>query len=420
MKILSHKTVGRGYIEDVRYELLFALNNRGPSFNNEGFYTGPEADADGYMNEIAQKVIGTFDRKIVDIEKTVNKVFAFKWLPMLDDIQQGQTCLQDSTSVVTCSEKALGDFTIPNCEFCDAKEEVDKLYELAVKTTGDHVDPRLDEKSICWPYFGNRVKKILENLKDRSIARLADWKKIAHVTRAALMHNLSITLTEVMLKAADEETFGYINFLPELMARNRFQSECNVRDEEDIPKLIDDLMVHLVPDDYTDELELFRNMTVIEGIVFRRNEREDHRYTGVDYEKDDYVGFQYTHRTIHADEVYGRVAAGRKRILFNPLNSKFLDQLIYETADRDFQRVANLGLNVGRTINFPTRHLRSERRCMYWDILEEWPDCDHTEGREVNHTETKYKCSVPAPMCLINHADTITTMNEIGSPIEFV
>ena len=234
------------------------------------------------------------------------------------------------------------------------------------------------------------------------------------------MHNLTILLTEMMLKSADAETFGNTNFVSELMGRNRMESSMNVRDNEDIPQVINDLMVHLMPEDYTDELALFNSMTSIEGVLYRRNEREDHRYNGVDYEKDDYIGIQYTYRTPHAGEVYGRVAAGRKAILFNPLNSGFIEQLIYENTERDCQRLTMLGVNVGQTITFPTRHIRSERRSMYWDVLREWPDCDHTEGHQVNHTETRYKCSVPSPLCLINQGDVITIMNEIGSPIEFV
>lgn len=419
ISIFRHRTIGRGYIENVRYELLFALNNRGPAFR-DGLYVGPDGDADTYMDDIAQKMILDFDRKIVDIEKLVNKVYAFQWLPKSDDIPQGQSCLQDSPSVMTCTFMALGDFQIPTCEICDAKLAIDRLYDQAVKTTGDHVDPRLDEKSICWPHFGNKLKDILERVKNKAIARVADWKKIAHVTRTLLMHNLSILLTEIMLKSADAETFGHIDFLPELMARNRIEPMKNVQNSAEISKIIHDLMIHLMPEGYTDELALFDSMTTVEGVLYRRNEREDHRYNGVDYEKDDYVGLQYTYRTPFAGEVYGRVAAGRKTILFNPLNSGFIEQLIYENSERDCQRLATLGVNVGQTITFPTRHLRSERRSMYWDVLQGWPDCDHTEDQQVNDTETRYKCSVPAPLCLINQGDVITTMNEIGSPIEFV
>ena len=417
--IFRHRTVGRGFIENVRYELLFALNNHGPSFQ-DGMYIGPDIDADAYMDGIAQKMILDFDRRIVDIEKLVNKVYAFQWLPKSEDIPQGQSCLQDSPSAMTCTFMALGDYQIPTCEICDAKLAVNRLYDLTVKTTGDHVDPRLDEKSICWPHFGNRLKIIFEKVKNRAIARVADWKKIAHITRALLMHNLTVLLTEIMLKSADTETFGNTNFIPELMGRNRVESFMNVQDNEDIPKIINDLVIHLMPDGYSDELPLFDSMTTVEGVLYRRNEREDYRYTGVDYEKDDYIGLQYTYRTPHAGEVYGRVAAGRKTILFNPLNSGFIEQLIYENSERDCQRLATMGVNVGQIITFPTRHIRSERRCMYWDILSGWPACDHTEGRQVNDTETRYKCSVPAPMCLVNQGDVITIMNEIGSPIEFV
>ena len=415
-----HKSVGRGYVENVRYELLFALNNKGPSFDNEGRYIGTEDNEEVYMNEITQKIVTDFDRRIIEVEKVVNKVFSFQWLPKTDEQFQTLSCIQGGSSAATCSEMGFGDANLPLCDLCECRYDIDTLHKLAVDTAGDHVDPRLDEKCICWPYFGNKLKRILLQLKNKAVARETDWKKVAHITRAFLMHNLTISLTEIMLKNADEETFGYIDFIPELLARNRCDPFHNVTDDKEIPKMIDELLHHLMPEGHADELELFDGMTSVEGIRYRRNEREDHRYYGLDYEKDEYVALHYTSRTPHAGEVYGRFVATRKRIVLNPLKSAFIDALIFETSDADYQRLANLGINVGQTITFPTRRIRSERRAMYFDIKEGWPECDHTEGRRVNHTETRYKCSVPAPLCLINQADVITTMNEIGSPIEFI
>ena len=407
-------------MEDVRYEMMLALNNRGPSFNNEGVYIGQEDDEEDYMNGITQKVINEFDRRIGDIEKLVNKVLSFQWLPKIEDSMQVQSCVRGGSSAQTCVEMGLGDYNLPLCDFCENGREINLLHDMTIKTTGDHVDPRIDEKRISWPTFGNRLKRVYTQLKNKAVARVTDWKKVAHITRAFVMHNLTISLTEIMLKSADEETFGYIDFVPELMARNRYDDSNNVLDDQDIPKMVDDLLKHLLTDGHTDELELFANMTITEGILFRRNEREDHRYFGQDYERDEYVALHYVSRTPHAGEVYGRFTATRKRVVFNPLRSGFIDALIYETTDADYQRLANLGVNVGQRITFPTRRIRSERRAMLWDIKEGWPECDHTEGREVNDTEARFKCSVPAPLCLINQADVITTMNEIGSPIEFI
>ena len=420
MGVFRHKTIGRGYVENIRFELLFAVNNCGPNFNDDGVYVGSESDEEEYMNELSQKVVTEFDRRITDIEKTANKVLAMQWLPREDEPVLTQSCLQDSSSVLTCSDMGMGDANLRLCELCEVRDDILRLHELAVKTTGDHVDPRLNAKAICWPHFGNRLKWIFKQLKNKVIAGKVDWKKISHITRAFMMHNLSITLTEVMLKTADEEAFGYIDFVPELMARNRYDPLNNVSDAKDISNMVDELLNHLVPENYADELQMFNNMTLVEGLRFRRNEREDHRYFGLDYECDEYIGLHDTHRTPYTGETYGRFVAGRKRVLFNPLNSGFIEQIIHETTDRDFQRLANMGVTVGQTIDFPTRRIRSQRRCMYWDILEGWPACDHTEGREVNHTETRYKCSIPAPMCLINQADLVTIMNEIGSPIELI
>ena len=417
--VFRHRTVGKGFVEDIRFEITCAVNNRGPNFTN-GVYNGTEDSPEDYMNAITQKVVTEFDQKIVNIEKTANLVFSLQWLPKNETAATGQSCLRSSTSPASCGVAGLGDYNIPICDFCETAEKISELHKLVVDTTGDHVDPRLDPKGICWPNLGNRLKYVLKKLQNKAIAQVTDWKKLSHVVRAVLMHNLSVKLTEVMLKEAYGDYFRGSDFVALLMARNRQDSAHNVVDENDIGNIVQNLLTHLMEEDHTDDVGRFQNMTSVEGLLFRRNEREDHRYFGVDYEKDDYVGFHDTHQTPFVGEVYGRLVASRKRILFNPLRSTFVDPLIYETSENDFQRLASLGINVGQVVNIPVRRLQSARRCMYWDFLEGWPACDHTEGPEVNSTETKYKCTIQAPMCMIDHADAVTQLNNMGSPIELL
>ena len=46
----NYKTVGKGYVEVARYELLFGFNNSGKNFQ-DGNYCGSEQDFDTFMDE---------------------------------------------------------------------------------------------------------------------------------------------------------------------------------------------------------------------------------------------------------------------------------------------------------------------------------------------------------------------------------
>ena len=46
----KYKTIGKGYVETTRYELLFGFNNCGKNFQ-DGNYVGPELDLETFIDE---------------------------------------------------------------------------------------------------------------------------------------------------------------------------------------------------------------------------------------------------------------------------------------------------------------------------------------------------------------------------------
>ena len=313
-------------MENVRYEYLFGINNRGPNFEN-GVYIGSEDTLEDFMNEVTTVLVKEFDARIGEIERMVNLIFSMKWIIIPDNYTSEISCIRNGPFATSCEDTMLGDFTLPICETCDTENEINKWYDQVVKVTGQHIDPRIEGADINWPYFGNRLVMIFERLKNKPIAKNTDWRKMAHLVRAYLMYELSIKMTEKMLHKIDFDSFGYLDCVNELMGRNRQEESKNIKNYKHMDALIEGLFNHLVEAGHLDDLRFFKKMTTVEGFVFRRNEREDNRFVGADYEKDEYISIEYTKKTEDVGEVYGRFLAGRKRVLFDPLGSELIEQV---------------------------------------------------------------------------------------------
>ena len=398
---------------------MFGVNNRGPNFA-DGVYVGNQDTFDDYMKEITNELVTEFDARIVEIEKKVNLVFSMKWIVLSDKGSPEQSCLGSGPFATTCEETTLGDFALPICEICDTRGEIDKWYKLVVNSTGTHVDPRIDGENFCWARLGNRLVFFFEQLKKPLVLQSTDWRKLAHLVRAHLMYILSLNMTEKVIKKIEPTHYENLEVVKELMKRNRIESSKNVTCYDCIDNLIEDLMKYLSENDYIFDNENFFKMTIVEGLPFRRNEMEDDRFFGHDYEKDDYICFNYAKRTRDIGEAHGRMLAVRKRILFNPLCSSLVENFVFDVPDVDYQRVRMMGLAIGQTMNLPTRNLKNERRKHLWEELEYWPNCSEAEGTGVNHTEVRFKCTTPTPMHEISKADAVTQLSDMRSPIELL
>ena len=420
-KDLFHRLriVGKGHVEEVRYEFLFGMNNRGPNFEN-GRYDGHHESVEHFISHITTHLMEIFDDNIDAIEKTVNMVFAMKWIIQSEESTTEVSCAGSGPFAATCQEPVMGEPRYLFCESCETKAEIDKWHNLIVKVTGKHVDPRIPGTSMDWAYFGNRLNYVFDQLKDKNIARQTDWRKVAHLVRAVLMYNLSMKMTQKLLHEIDSQSFSCLDVIEEVMGRNRTDSSRNMRNFEQVGQRVADLLKHLTENDHVDDLEHFKQMTTVEGFLHPRNEREDFRYFGRDYEKDEYIALFYKKETESAGTVYGRMLAGRRRILFNPLRSAFVEDLQGEVPEAVYARLRMMGIQVGQPLVFPTRALRSETRQQLWDVIEGWPKCTEIEGKNVLDSEVRYKCTVPAELMIIDTADAITQLTDMRSPLELL
>ena len=104
------------------------------------------------------------------------------------------------------------------------------------------------------------------------------------------------------------------------------------------------------------------------------------------------------------------MVVGRKKIVYDPLVAKFLEDLPHDTQSKYFSRLAKMGLHVGQTYEIPTRRIQSIRRTALWNHFDNWPPCSQHEGNEVNWSEVRYKATVPHPMIMINEADAASSL----------
>ena len=175
---------------------------------------------------------------------------------------------------------------------------------------------------------------------------------------------------------------------------------------------------YLLPDNIH-EAEHFDEMTTVTGLEFQRNEMEDTRYWGAE-EHNEYLVFNYENKTETVGTVSGRMLAGKKKIVLNPLVSKFVDNLPADASESDFNRLTEMGIHVGRTIHFPTRRMKSETRIHLWNMLSFWPECTASEDDSVNHTEVRYRCSVPEPIRFRTVLDSPVNKCSYIPPIELI
>ena len=195
----SYKTVGKGFVEVARYELLFGFSHKGKNFRF-GEYVGEELDFETFLDSFENSAVRHFDEEIQTIEKAANKIFSCRWILFRGSIQHEQSCLKDSLAAASCEDFTLGDYNLPTCDFCVVRVEIDTWYKQLTKTVGTHADPRLPLKDINWTYFGKRVSFIFRRLMDKNIARNVDWTKFAFIVRAYLLYLLSVKLTQDLLR----------------------------------------------------------------------------------------------------------------------------------------------------------------------------------------------------------------------------
>ena len=408
--LFSFKSIGKGFLEEVRYELAFGYNNYGHDFVN-GHFVGTNGTLEDFHNEVAGEIVHTFDTEIRKVEKTANKIFSLQWV-ILQDEQPGFaiSCLNENpASGSTCDVVGLGDYNIPFCKLCTIRSNIDAWYKKLTKIVGNHNDPRLPHEKVEWPYLGNRLNFIFKKLEEKHLARTVEWKKLAFIIRCFLTYCLGLKLTQKLLLKVDPVHYANLDLVEELMSRHRGDHLYYGANFENIIEKVNELTKALIGPERTDEEEIFDAMTRIEGVHCQRTELEDWRYVG-EGEHDEYLALHYENQSKEIGTVYGRMLMGRKQILLDPLVSKFSESLLFETTEKDYDRLARLGLTIGHTYTIPSRRFRSNHREKLWEHIEDWPPCKRDEGERVHWSEVRLKPSVPFPVQMIDHADAATAL----------
>lgn len=385
-----------------------------------GIYIGNEDSVTSFVNLVTDKLVAQLDKDIKAIEKCSNKTMAAKWIVYKDSGNPEQTCVHLSLSSASCWDMELGDAGVPSCDFCWLASEIDCWYEKMRRTVGNQRDPRIDGPSLNWPRLGMDLGNYFIKLRDRKVAQRTDWKKLAYLVRGFLMYASTVRLTEMLVKQLTDH-FDGIDLMQQIMDRfggHKFENYFDVNFDS-IVKGVNDLFDKLVDPSLEDYRNVFDQMTRIEGINFNRNDFDDWRHYGQE-EFDEYIALHYVNLTEHVGTVFGRLVSTRKNIVFNPIASPFIDNLVYETTDVEMQRLAKLGINVGQKVILPTRRLRNENRLFLWNLLEDWPPCTATEGDRVNHTSVRFRCTTPLPMVTIDQEDITASQNKIKIQVEMI
>ena len=366
-----------------------------------------------FIYTITGRIVTELDAGVRLIEKVSNKVLAAKWTIQNEAASSEQTCLNQSLLSATCWDMELGDANIPACELCSLTHGIDNWFATVKRAVGDQRDPRLPGEDIDWPVFGKDLTVYIHKLKNRNMAQKVDWKKVAYLFRAFMMYALSVKLTESLAKQLHHAYYRNVNLMQELMDRYGGYKPPEYTDInfDNMKDKVEDLFNALVLKDFEDDRQIFDDMTKVEGIRFQRNEMEDDIHYGQE-EFDEYVTFHYKNYTAHVGTMYGRLVASKKKIVFNPLASAFVDKLLYEVSDAELRRLQQLGITVGQTINFPTRRIRNETRRFLWNVLTDWPSCTRAEGDRVNFTQTRYRSTTPVPAITIDQSDLATSYHE--------
>ena len=408
----SFKTVAAGHVETVRYECLFGFNNSGPLFEN-GRFIDKDQTRDEYIRAITDKIVTELDVGIRVIETVSNKVFAAKWIVFNEPTATEQTCLNQSLLSTTCWDAELSDATMPTCGPCELAHGINGWYDRVKKAIGTQRDPRLTGEDIEWSIFAKDLSVYLQKLKNQNLAQKVDWKKLAYLVRAFMIYALSVKLTELLAKQLDRTYYANVDLMKELIDRYSGYKPAEYSDInfDNIGEKVEALYNALVLENFTDDRPIFDDMTKIEGIRFQTKEMEDDRLYGRE-EFDEFVAFHYKNYTAQVGTMFGRLVATKKKIVFNPLASDFVDKLIYDVSEAELRRLSSLGLSIGQTIQFPTRRIRNENRRFLWNILADWPPCTRTEGDQVLFTELRYRSTTPLPAITIDQSDLVTSYHE--------
>ena len=361
------------------------------------------------------KAVEDFDTEITRIEEKANKLSAYKWA-IYSKNENTDTCFAERSLSVNCEEIERCDYMLNACTFCNVQKMLDECYGR-IKTTNFHQDPRLNPKAIDWNFLGGKIDEIFEKATQTAVK--LDWRKFAMVIRGYMLYLLSIILTERMLKRLHEDRFLDTDLI-NLYSSGRFDKERlqNIFDK------IDHLLEDLTMNGHSDDSDRFDQMTKMLGESPLGNELECTRYWGKG-ENDEYHCFEYENRTKSMGTVYGYLFTGCKRIVFDPLASEFVSQLIYDTPEREYQRIASLGVIVGNPHRFPTRRIRTKNRKNLWEEFSKWPDCTDTESNRICRLDQKFRCTVPEPLTaklyeFDGSATNYSTMNARISQVEMI
>lgn len=421
LKYFSYQNVAAGHVETVRYECLFGFNNSGPHFENGRFIERDQSRTE-YIRSITDELVTELDNGIRVIENVANKTLSAKWIIHAESTHSGQSCLQQSLISASCWDMELGDANIPACETCRITHDIDHWYNSIKAAIGTQRDPRIPGKDINWVVFGKVLSVWFHTLKNKDLAQKVDWKKFAYLVRAFLMYALSVKLTERLAKLLDSSHYQNVDLMKELLDRYGGYKPMEYSDinfdtvGDKVEGLFDALMIGIG----TDDRHIFNNMTKVEGIRFQRNEMEDYRHYGQE-EFDEYVAFHYKNYTEKVGTMFGRLIATRKKVVFNPTASPFVDKMIYEIPEAEIRRLPLLGISVGQNIIFPTRRIRNENRRFLWNILEDWPPCTDAEGDQITQSEVRFKSTTPLPVITIDQSDLVTSYHEkIDTQVEML
>ena len=361
------------------------------------------------------KLVQNFDNEIVTLEEKANKLSAYKWA-VIPKTDASDACFSGRSFMITCEEIERCDYMLDACAYCEVQKILDECYNV-IRITSLHQDPRLNPRAINWNQIGAKIDSVFE--KAPGAADKLDWRKFAVVARGYMLYVLSVLLTEEMLRDMDADRFHETDLM-----RGYSDGQYDKNRLKEVQNKIDELLLKITAAGHSDDSTRFDQMTKTLGESPSGNELECTRYWGRG-ENEEYHCFEYQNQTATLGTFNGFLFTGRKRIVFDPLVSDFVSQLQYDALERDYQRIADLGVTVGNIHRFPTRRIRSENRINLWNEFARWPDCTDSESQKVCRLDQKFRCTVPEPAVTNlrrseNSATNIATMNARITQIEMI
>ena len=405
------RTIGKGSLQSIRYEILFGVNDKIELF--DGVDTHDEEAVRESLRAISNNIVQHFDNRIRRIESTVNMVESGKWIILRSESHSDASCLNQSR--ITCHDAWLADSNLPSCDVCYFSREIknwnDRAKELILKRS----DPRLCQNKMEWRRLVERFGLIWVKLEEKEIVSTMNWPALANITRTLCMFLLTLELNEIILRGINNDKYESFDLLA-LMTGNHYHNGQLTIVMDNIDRRFDQLF-KLDPDT-DDSVDAWKGMTQVLGLNFSRNELDVARYWG-NSEEDEYIQFEYTSRTRSNGTIFGRLLAGRKRFLFNPLLSDVIDTLLQtEKIERVVHRLREMGVQAGQNIIIPTRKIHSKDRTPLWNRLSDWPECTSFEKTERCAILFGLRGTVPSPFVLL--LDHLMGNQSAVSPIEFI